>query len=58
MYAASKAAAPALELLHTLEGIFLANGMAADHTGGLYMTTTMRGMILRLWLDADDPTSI
>jgi hypothetical protein len=58
LYAGVLTAHPTLSPIYTLKGVAVANGLAADEHGDLYITTTLQGSILRLKLAADDPFKV
>jgi hypothetical protein len=58
VYAGVLTAHPTFASIFTLKGVALANGLAADQQGGLYVTVTIQGSILRVQLAKDDPFKV
>lgn len=59
LYAAALGATPlSFRAIHALPGVTLANGLASDDTGNLYVAATFLGQILRLRVSASDPFAI
>jgi len=58
LYAAALTATPSFREIHVLTGVTLANGLAADAAGHLYVSSSLQGQILRLQRAPEDPFSI
>jgi hypothetical protein len=58
LYAGVLTAQPTLSAIYMMKGTAVANGLAADDNGDLYVTTTLQGSILRLKLAENDPFTV
>jgi hypothetical protein len=58
LFAAALTPTPQFERIDTMTGVQLANGLAADTAGNLYVAATIQGEILRLTTAPGDPFTV